>query len=84
MGIFARNNNGDTIQAFPINLQTETGIFTNKSASNIDTIRALIDGDINFTMRDTTVITVSALVGEDFALTEDVISFTSAGSVRVA
>ncbi len=84
MGIFARNNNGDTIQAFPINEHTEEGTFTNKSASEIDTIRAIGSGALTFNMRSGATIIVNAETGEDFAMTEDVISFSSTANVRVA
>ena len=84
MGTFARNNNGDTIQAFPINEHTEEGTFTDKSVTNLDTIRLLIDGNLTFAMRSGASIVVAGLVGEDFAITEDVISFTSTAAVRVA
>lgn len=83
MGKFARNNNGDTIQAMPISYTTEEGAFTNKLVGNIDTLRALDDGAITFTMRDSSTIVINALTGEDFGITEDVISFTSDASVRV-
>jgi len=84
MGIFARNNNGDTIQAFPINAQTEEGIFTDKKSLDIDTIRVLEDSLITFLMRDNSTIIVTGLIGEDFAVTEDVISFTTSANVRIA
>ena len=84
MGIFARNNNGDTIQAFPINENTEEGIFTNKSTANIDTVRILNDGTLTFEMRSGATLAFTVQIGEDFAMTEDVLSFTSTASVRVA
>jgi len=84
MGIFARNNNGDTIQAFPINEHTEEGTFTDKSVTNIDTIRLMDDSNLVFTMRSGATIAVAGVIGEDFAITEDVISFTSTANVRIA
>jgi len=84
MGLFARNNNGDTIQAFPINEHTEEGTFTNKSATNVDTVRVIGEGALTFNMRSGATIVVDAQVGEDFAMTEDVISFSSVAKVRIA
>ena len=84
MGKFSRNSNGDTIQASPVNEYTEEGIFTDKSALNIDTIRALATGTITFQMRSGKTIILSANEGEDFSPTEDVISFSTSANVRIA
>jgi len=84
MGKFCTVTGGTTLQVMPINENTEEGIFTDKSASNIDTLRVLADGQISFTMRSGSNIVINALAGEDFGLSEDVISFTSTINVRIA
>jgi len=84
MGKFCTVTGGQVVQAFPINEHTEEGIFTEKSTANIDTIRLLIDGNLTFAMRSGASIVVAGIIGEDFAVTEDVLSFTSTANVRIA
>ena len=84
MAQFGRNTNGDTVQAFPLNGQTKEITATDVSCADLDVIRLLDDGSITVNMRDGSTVVVNAAAGEDFALTEDCISFSSTGSVRVA
>ena len=83
MGKFATITGGVTLQVAPINENTEENTFTDKSASNIDTIKAIVNCVLTFKMRSGNDITINAFAGEDFGLSEDVISFTSDGLVRI-
>ena len=83
MGKFCTITGSTTLQAMPINEHTEEGLFTDKAALNIDTFRVLADGAITFQMRSGASISIDAKTGEDFVLSEDVISFTTSNLVRL-
>ena len=85
MAQFGRNSNGDTIQAFPINNETrEILAATDVSCTNLDTVRSMTQNTITVVMRTGSDVVIVAEIGEDFAFTQDCISFSATGTVRVA
>ena len=85
MARFAQDTHGQTIMAFPINETTqELSTASNVKTGDIDTIHCMDDNVLSFLMRSGKTVTINATAGEDFGISEDVVSFSSTASVRVA
>ena len=82
MGVWSRNNNGDTIQIFPVNRDTVTGK-VNKTPKGTFTVLHMVDaGTVTFELiEDFGSVTLDLPARKDIGLTSDVLNITSDAKV---
>ncbi len=73
----------DSVQAFPIGLNTFQGIATDEHCRSRSVLHSIVDGDVTFTFTDDTTLIINTISGQDFGITRDVKSITSTASVLI-
>ena len=84
MAINARFQNGESVQAFPINKLTKQEVFTDEPVGRYDVLHIDADGSVTFTFQDESTYTRQVVAGQDYGLTSDINRITTTNTVTIS